>query len=107
MLANAYQNGPTTVEVQGRWIVDCIRKMEREGLKYIDPEPEAVKEWKKKINDLSNATLFPTTRSTYMGGKSYFFTRCSHSFLMKWYREYSWKSIRTGQLCWGHSGVCH
>lgn len=62
-------NGPTTVEVQGRWVVDCIRKIERDGLKYIDAEPEAVKAWKKKINDLSNATLFPTTRSTYMGGE--------------------------------------
>jgi hypothetical protein len=27
-----------------------------------------MKEWKKKINNLSNATLMPTTRSTYMGG---------------------------------------
>ncbi|KAF2188891.1 HK97 family phage prohead protease [Zopfia rhizophila CBS 207.26] len=61
-------NGPSTVEVQGRWIVDCIRKATREGLKYINPTEEATKEWKKRINALSDATLFPTTRSTYMGG---------------------------------------
>ena len=61
-------NGPTTVEVQGRWIADCIQKMEQEKLKYINPTEEATKEWKKKINDISNATLFPTTKSTYMGG---------------------------------------
>jgi cation diffusion facilitator CzcD-associated flavoprotein CzcO len=61
-------NGPSTVEVQGRWIVDCIRKIERENLKYINPTPEATKAWKKHINDLSNASLFPTTKSTYMGG---------------------------------------
>ncbi|KAI9739883.1 MAG: hypothetical protein M1818_004939 [Claussenomyces sp. TS43310] len=61
-------NGPSSVEIQGRWIVDAIRQAEKESLKYIDPTPEASAEWKKRINDLSNATLFPTTRSTYMGG---------------------------------------
>lgn len=61
-------NGPSTVEVQGRWIADCIRKMELEKIKYINPSPEATQAWKQTINDLSNASLFPTTRSTYMGG---------------------------------------
>lgn len=61
-------NGPSTVEVQGRWIVDCIRKMEREGVKYIDASAEATRRWKQTINEVSDATLFPTTRSTYMGG---------------------------------------
>ncbi|RMZ91869.1 hypothetical protein DV736_g913, partial [Chaetothyriales sp. CBS 134916] len=57
-------NGPTTVEIQGRWITDVIRLMEREGIKYIVPTDEASLEWKKKINALSDATLFPTTKST-------------------------------------------
>jgi len=61
-------NGPTSVEVQGRWILDCIRKIEREGIKYINPTEEASKEWKKRINALSDNSLFPTTKSTYMGG---------------------------------------
>lgn len=61
-------NGPSTVEVQGRWITDCIKKVTRQGLKYINPTQEATLEWKKRINALSDATLFPTTRSTYMGG---------------------------------------
>jgi len=61
-------NGPSTIEVQGRWIVDTITKVEREGLKYIDPTAEATKEWKKRINHLSDISLFPTTKSTYMGG---------------------------------------
>ena len=61
-------NGPSTVEVQGRWIADCIKKATRQGLKYINPTQEATQEWKKRINALSDATLFPTTRSTYMGG---------------------------------------
>jgi cation diffusion facilitator CzcD-associated flavoprotein CzcO len=61
-------NGPSTVEVQGRWIVDCIRKMERQSIKYINPTTTATKVWKQRINDISNASLFPTTKSTYMGG---------------------------------------
>jgi hypothetical protein len=61
-------NGPTSAEVQGRWIRDAINLINRQGIKYVDPTPEATKIWKQRINDLSNATLLPTTRSTYMGG---------------------------------------
>ncbi|KAK5711156.1 hypothetical protein LTR15_012644 [Elasticomyces elasticus] len=61
-------NGPTSVEVQGRWITDVIKKCESEGIKYINPTDEASKEWKKKINALSDVSLLPTTKSTYMGG---------------------------------------
>lgn len=38
------------------------------GIKFIDPTDEACKEWKKRINALSDISLFPTTKSTYMGG---------------------------------------
>lgn len=34
----------------------------------MDATQEATKAWKQRINQLSNDTLFPTTRSTYMGG---------------------------------------
>lgn len=61
-------NGPSTVEVQGRWIADAITKIRREGIKYVDATQEATKAWKNHINELSDATLLPTTRSTYMGG---------------------------------------
>lgn len=61
-------NGPSSVEVQGRWIRDAINMINKQGLKFINPTEEATKMWKQRINDLSNATLLPTTRSTYMGG---------------------------------------
>ena len=62
-------NGVATVEVQGRWIRDVIKKINAQGLKYIDPTLEATLEWKERINTLSAQTLFSTTeRSTYMGG---------------------------------------
>ncbi|KAE8151914.1 hypothetical protein BDV25DRAFT_83833 [Aspergillus avenaceus] len=63
-----FSNGPTCVEVQGRWISDAIKTMERQRIKYIDPTPEAAQGWKKRVNHLTDISLFPTTRSTYMGG---------------------------------------
>ncbi|KAJ9145461.1 Baeyer-Villiger monooxygenase [Pleurostoma richardsiae] len=61
-------NGPSTVEVQGRWIADMIQKMETEKIKYINPKIESAKAWKQHILDLNNKTLFPFVKSTYMGG---------------------------------------
>ncbi|GKU12213.1 unnamed protein product [Fusarium langsethiae] len=61
-------NGPTSVSVQGRWIVDAIDKMTLNNIKYINPSEKASKEWKQHILNLNNKSLFPTTRSTYMGG---------------------------------------
>ncbi|EKG10598.1 Flavin-containing monooxygenase-like protein [Macrophomina phaseolina MS6] len=61
-------NGPASIEVQARWIVDAIKQTDRQGFKYINPTPEASKQWKKRINELSDNSLFPTTKSTYMGG---------------------------------------
>lgn len=61
-------NGPTSIEIQGRWIRDCINQINHQDIKYIDPTEEATAAWKKKIDDLSNATLFPTTPGNYMGG---------------------------------------
>lgn len=61
-------NGPTTVEVQGRWIVDLMQKMERNNIKYINAKPAAAEAWKSKIVKLTNLTLFPRTNSTYKGG---------------------------------------
>jgi cation diffusion facilitator CzcD-associated flavoprotein CzcO len=61
-------NGPTSVEIQARWIRDAIKLASRQGLKYINPTKEASDNWKKRIQDLAAPSLFPTTRSTYMGG---------------------------------------
>ncbi|KAI9035040.1 flavin-containing monooxygenase [Aspergillus affinis] len=64
----ALSNGPTCIEVQGRWVIDAIKQMERRGIKSINATGAAAHAWKHRIEALSNPTLFPTTRSTYMGG---------------------------------------
>ncbi|KAH8798785.1 cyclohexanone monooxygenase [Hyaloscypha sp. PMI_1271] len=61
-------NGPSSAEIQGRWIRDAINLITKQGLKSINATPEATKAWKDRINELSNRTLMPTARSTYMGG---------------------------------------
>ncbi|KAL4998442.1 hypothetical protein BDV10DRAFT_194380 [Aspergillus recurvatus] len=61
-------NGPTAVAVQGRWIADAIAKIEANGVKYINPKKEASEKWKKRVVELNDKTLFPSTTSTYMGG---------------------------------------
>ena len=38
--------------------------MERNSIKYVNPTQEAQAEWKKKINHLSDISLFPTVKST-------------------------------------------
>lgn len=61
-------NGPTSIAVQGRWIADAIAKIEANGVKYINTKTEAADAWKKHVVELNNRTLFPTTKSMYMGG---------------------------------------
>jgi cation diffusion facilitator CzcD-associated flavoprotein CzcO len=65
-------NGPSSVEIQTRWIRDAINKVVRQNIKYINPTKEASDKWKQRIEELAKPTLFPTTRSTYMGGVSDF-----------------------------------
>ncbi|KAK2873508.1 hypothetical protein FQN49_002305 [Arthroderma sp. PD_2] len=63
----AFSNGPSAIEVQGRWIVEVIKKIQKNGWKYVQPTSKAQKEWKEKINAVSNTTLLPLTDSWYMG----------------------------------------
>ncbi|PYH88406.1 putative flavo protein [Aspergillus ellipticus CBS 707.79] len=63
-----FSNAPTTIEIQGRWIRDAIKHMERQGIRSINPTAGACRTWKKQITAFSKASLFPTTSSTYMGG---------------------------------------
>ena len=76
-------NGPSSVEIQGRWIRDAINKIQRQGLKYVNPTKEASDGWKKRINELAAPTLFPSTKSTYMGGVS--LDRCLHLWRCRTY----------------------
>jgi hypothetical protein len=55
------------VEVQGDWIVDAMKKLRDEKIDYCEATHEAEKEWREKVTELSDKTLFPQTKSWYMG----------------------------------------
>lgn len=63
----AFSNGPTCVEVQGDWIFKACQHMKEQGVASIEATHEAELEWHKKVQDISNTTLFPHTKSWYMG----------------------------------------
>ncbi|KAL4970177.1 flavin-containing monooxygenase [Aspergillus stella-maris] len=63
----ALSNGPTSIEIQGNWIVDAIQKLDKEGLKYVEPKLEAEQGWKAQLQAIANMTLFVKADSWYMG----------------------------------------
>ncbi|KAL4739880.1 hypothetical protein BDV11DRAFT_186602 [Aspergillus similis] len=63
----ALSSGPTSIEMQARWIVDAIRKIDESGLSYVEPTDEGEKTWKETVNNFANMTLFPKADSWYMG----------------------------------------
>ncbi|KAK3114675.1 hypothetical protein LTR53_006761 [Teratosphaeriaceae sp. CCFEE 6253] len=63
----AFSNGPSCVEVQGDWIVDALAKLRKENITYLNATQEGEQEWRRKVTELSDKTLFPLTDSWYMG----------------------------------------
>ncbi|PYI11980.1 FAD/NAD(P)-binding domain-containing protein [Aspergillus sclerotiicarbonarius CBS 121057] len=63
----ALSNGPTGIEMQGRMIIDVIQRMRANRLSSIEATPEAADTWTKRVEKISNATLFPQADSWYMG----------------------------------------
>lgn len=63
----AFSNGPTCVEVQGDWIFEAIKKCRAEGIEYLNPTKQAEERWRKRVTELNDDTLFPSTDSWYMG----------------------------------------
>lgn len=52
--------------MQGDWIVDAMVKLRNEGINYCDATHEAEKEWREKVTELSDETLFPQTKSWFV-----------------------------------------
>ena len=63
----AFANGPSCVECQGDWIADAMAKLREQDIKYIDATREAEEDWRRKVTEISDKTLFPGTLSWYMG----------------------------------------
>jgi hypothetical protein len=44
-----------------------IEKMEKSGIRYIDPQMKAAQEWRAEVQAIANMTLFPKAKSWYQG----------------------------------------
>lgn len=63
----AFWNGPTSAEVQGDWVVDCLCWLREQDKSRIEAQPEAAEAWNEHMQALANSTLLPLADSWYMG----------------------------------------
>jgi cation diffusion facilitator CzcD-associated flavoprotein CzcO len=62
-----FTNSPVLIELQASFIRDLMKKMESDGVRYINPKPAAAAAWKSELQKVGDLTLFPRTASWYMG----------------------------------------
>ena len=60
-------NGPILILFHANWIRDMISKMEKEGIKALEPSPEVALAWREEVLDIGNATLMSQAKSWYYG----------------------------------------
>jgi len=60
-------NVVVAIEQHVEWIAHCIANMDERGLMRIEPDENAETEWITHVNEVASRTLFPRTRSWYMG----------------------------------------
>ncbi|KAL2864297.1 uncharacterized protein BJX67DRAFT_383957 [Aspergillus lucknowensis] len=93
----ALSNSPASIELQARWIVDAIRKIDKSGLSYIEPTEEAEKTWTEIVGMITSITLFPKVDSWYMGanipGKKVQMLNFPGGLLL--YEQMCWKVLET------------
>ncbi|KIK57513.1 hypothetical protein GYMLUDRAFT_46090 [Collybiopsis luxurians FD-317 M1] len=63
----AFCNGPSCIEAQGNWIVDCIKSMKENNLTAICSTSEAEADWRAQVMGIGDLTLYSKAKSWYMG----------------------------------------
>jgi cation diffusion facilitator CzcD-associated flavoprotein CzcO len=61
-------NMPVAIEQHVEWISRCIADLRAEGLRRIEPQPEAVEKWVAHVNEAAQATLLPQAESSWYLG---------------------------------------
>ena len=56
-----------SIEQHVDWIADCIAYLDQQGLSAIEADVDAENNWVEHVNELADATLFPTCNSWYLG----------------------------------------
>ncbi len=62
-----FSNGPTSAELQGEWVVDCLKHMRENNKGRIEATAQAEEEWTQFLSAIADMTLFPKADSWYMG----------------------------------------
>lgn len=63
----AFWNGPSSAEIQGEWVVNCLQYLRTQGLTRIEPTNAAADDWARHIQQIANGSLLPLANSWYMG----------------------------------------
>ena len=63
----AFCNGPTCAELQGDWVVDCLKYVRQHNYRRLEATPAAAQAWRAQIDELAERTLFSQADSWYMG----------------------------------------
>ena len=62
-----FTNLPPSIEAQVDWIGDLVRTAERDGVRTVEPTPEAEDGWTDTCREIADATLFPKADSWIFG----------------------------------------
>ncbi|KAG6817125.1 hypothetical protein H0H87_012316 [Tephrocybe sp. NHM501043] len=63
----AFCNGPTCLEIQSDWIVDCLIYLREHNHTRIDATPAAEQAWVQRVNDIFSNALWDRAKSWYTG----------------------------------------
>jgi len=63
----AFSNGPTTVQVQAKFMDDLMKIILKEKIDRIEPTEEAEKYWTEEVRKFWENSLFPQAKSWYNG----------------------------------------
>ncbi|KAJ3825897.1 cyclohexanone monooxygenase [Lentinula raphanica] len=66
----AFSNGPTCIEIQGDWVVNCIKYIMDNHFTYINAREEAEQQWRKKVLFLGSLTLFNKAETSWYFGSN-------------------------------------
>jgi len=64
---SALSNMVVSIEQHVEWIADCIAFLRGRGLTSIEPTEEAEEAWVEHVNEVADATLYPSADSWYVG----------------------------------------
>jgi len=63
----AYSNGPSTIDIQAKWLTQTMEHMREKSIASFDVTPEAEKAWCDRVEELSAKSLFHASQGWYMG----------------------------------------